>query len=119
MYSVMNDTKRKELRNAMIHDMPFPPPYVVKTVKEIESEKHIFDEDVTYQGDRSEETLRLEIWDFKNIERIKIRPRYWEYQGRLIADKLIDETDIFTEILHKYNIPYEETNGTYIIYGYK
>ncbi len=114
----MNNTKWKELRNAMIHDMPFPPPYVVKTVKEIESEKHLFDDDVTYQWDWSEETLR-QIWDFKNIERIKIRPRYWEYQGKLMPHKVIDETDMFIKILQKYNIPYEEANGTYIIYGYK
>lgn len=39
-------------------------------------------------------------------------------QGRLIADEIIDETEEFISILKKYNIPYEEDNGCFIIYGY-
>lgn len=40
-------------------------------------------------------------------------------EGRLIESKVIDETDEFLEILKKFNIPIEEQNGTYIIYGYR
>ena len=40
-------------------------------------------------------------------------------EGRLIESKVIDETDEFLKILKKFNIPFEEQNGTYIIYGYR
>lgn len=37
LFSVMNDTKWNELRNA-IEDLPFPPPYIIKGVLEEEKE---------------------------------------------------------------------------------
>jgi len=38
---------------------------------------------------------------------------------RLIPDEITDETDDFISILEKYNIPFEESNGVFIIYGYR
>lgn len=117
MYSIMNNTKWKELQNAMIHDLPFPPPYKMKTIGEKETVDHIFDKDVWYHGDWTDECLCF--GDYKNIEWIKVRPRYIQHQGKYVTDKLIDETEKFIEILIKYNIPYEEENGTFLISGYK
>ncbi|MBD5088161.1 MAG: hypothetical protein HDT30_05020 [Clostridiales bacterium] len=34
--SYMNDTKWNELRYAMLNKMPFPPPYIIKTLFESE-----------------------------------------------------------------------------------
>jgi len=116
MYSCMNDTKWKELQTAM-DGLPFPPPYVLKTVCEEETAQHKFDNDVWYIGDWSDEAL---LWgDFYAIEWVKIRPCYTEHQGRLIPDKLIDETEDFLTVLKKINVPFEEQNGTYTIYGYR
>ncbi len=56
---------------------------------------------------------------FYAVEYIKIRPRLLKVQGRLIKDKVIDETEAFLSVLKKYNIPYDEQSGTYIIYGYR
>ena len=56
---------------------------------------------------------------FYAVEWIKIRSRILEHQGRLIESKVIDETEKFLAILIKYSIPYEEQDGTYIIYGYR
>ena len=53
------------------------------------------------------------------VEWVKVRPRILLQQGRLIPDKVTDETELFIEGLKRYNIPYEEVNGTIIIYGYR
>lgn len=114
---VMNNTKWKELQNAMIQEMSFPPPYVLKYVTETESERHEFGEDVTWIGDWSDEAM---CWgDYYLIEWIKIHPRYLEYQGKLIPKKMIDETEQLKFILQKHSIPYEEDDGVFIVYGYK
>lgn len=116
LFSVMNDTKWRELQNS-VRELPFPPPFSLKNVCVDEKAVHKFNEDVSYWGDWSDESF---FWgDFFAIEWIKVRPRYKKHQGQLIADKIIDETKQFVEILTKYNIPYEEDNGAFIIYGYK
>ena len=61
----------------------------------------------------------IDATSFYAVEWIKVRPCRLEHQGRLIESKVIDETDQFLEILQKLNIPYDEQNGTYIIYGYR
>ena len=121
--SVMNNTKWKELKNG-ISELPFPPPFVIKTVDDEETEYHQFNEDVYYGGDWGlylDNYLGGDVYatPFYAIEWIKIRPRMLKHQGRLIQSKLIDETEEFLAILEKYNIPYEEQNGTYLIYGYR
>lgn len=117
LFGLMNHTKWRELQNAMTQEMSFPPPYVLKSINETESELHEFKEDVTWIGDWGDEAM---CWgDYYLIEWIKIRPRYLEHQGKLIPKKVIDETEQLNFILEKYSIPYEEDNGVYIIYGYK
>ena len=121
--SVMNNTKWKELKKG-VSSLPFLPPFVIKSVDEEESEYHYFDEDEYYSGDWGMDLgdyLGGDIYatPFYAIEWIKIRPRILEHQGRLIESKVIDETEEFLAILKKYNIPYNEQNGTYIIYGYQ
>ncbi len=113
MYSIMNNTKWRELQNA-IKGLPFPPPYQMRCITD-EIEPICFNEDVSYWGDWTDEAM----FPFFNIEWIKVRPRYLKYRGNLINDELIDETEEFVAILKKYSIPYDEENGAYIIYGYK
>ena len=113
MYSVMNDTKWRELQQA-INELLFPPPYELKYVTD-EEDPLEFNEDVTYIGDWSDEPLT----PFFRIEWIKVRPRYRKYRGRLIQEELVDETEEFIYLLKKYYIPYEEKQGTFIIYGYR
>lgn len=117
LYGLMNNTKWKELQNAMTQEMSFPPPYVLKTITEIENEQHDFTEEVTWLGDWGDEAM---CWgDYYLIEWVKIRPRYLQYQANLILEKMIDETNQLESILDKYSIPYEEEHGVYIIHGYK
>ena len=120
--SVMNNTKWRELKKG-ISELPFLPPFVIKSVDEQETDWHNFDKDEYNSRDWGlylDNYLGGDIYavPFYAVEWIKIRPRLLKFQGRLIKDKVIDETKDFLAILKKNNIPYDEKNGTYIIYGY-
>lgn len=114
LYSVMNNTKWKELQSA-IDTLPFPPPYQIKYVLKETPHPKTFGEDAWYWGDWSDEVLT----PFYAVEWICVRPRYTRHRGMLINDELIDETQEFISVLQKASIPYEEENGAYYIYGYK
>ena len=122
--SYMNNTKWKEFRVAMEDEMPFAPPYIYKTLFEEEKGEYFdFSKDVITSGTY---TYHYDIesfadWDYKIIEWVKVRPRYYEYDGGRWAGKktMHDAEPEFVEIMNKYSIPYEVENGTYIIYGYK
>lgn len=115
--SYMNDTKWNELRNAMLNEMPFPPPFTAKYLFENDDEGMNFQEDVYCLGDWEDYDGYLDNWFA--VEWIKIRPRYLKRRGVLIEPKIIDGEDTFIRILEKYNIPYNESNGTFCIYGYR
>ena len=116
--SYMNDTKWNELRHAMLEEMPFPPPYVIKWIyKECENEDFL--EDVSYLGDWNEALAFGDRVHGAAIEWMKIRPRYLKYQGKLVPPKLIDASAEFEAILNRLHIPYEAEDGAYCIYGYK
>lgn len=114
----MNDKKWNELRRAMLEEMPFPPPYIVKWVYK-DCEEKDFDEDVYYWGAWKEAlSFNDRVYGIA-IEWMKIRPRYLKCRGRLIPPELVDASAEFEGILDKYHIPYEQENGTYCIYGYR
>jgi hypothetical protein len=114
----MNDTKWLELQGA-IRDLPFPPPYIVKCLTDTnEMISGNFDEIPEYLGDWSgfnEEGLP----PFFNIEWMKISPRYAISRGQLVKKEVLDEYPQLLSILEKNNIPFEERDGLFIIYGYK
>ncbi|MDE5556289.1 MAG: hypothetical protein K2J32_01165 [Ruminococcus sp.] len=119
--SYMNDTKWNELRNAMMNEMPFSPPYIVKFLFEDKAEREeYFFQDVYYSCDWYY-VFAIENHYFNGafaVEWIKVRPRYLKYRGQLIEPEIIEAENEFIEILKKYSIPYEESNGVYCIYGY-
>lgn len=116
--SVMNDTKWLELQSA-VGRLPFPPPYVEKRVLDASTfEEVIIADNPQFVGDWSpfyQEGMSL----FFAIEYIKVRPRFATYQGRLVAPEIRDATKEFEEILRELHIPFEEEEGTFIIYGYR
>ncbi|QAA32287.1 DUF6678 family protein [Clostridium manihotivorum] len=114
MYSLMNNTKWRELQSA-VKTLQFPPPYQIKYVHMDTLYPETFDNIPWYYGDWSNEA----ITPFYSIEWIRVQPVCRYHQGQLIDDGIIDETNEFLSILNKYSIPYEELNGTYFIYGYK
>lgn len=116
MVQVLDEISWKKLQEA-VRGLPFPPPYVLKDVCEEKQEYHKFEDDVYYWGDWSDEALLN--GNFFAIEWIKVRPRYKQKQGRLVNDKIIDERGKFKEILEKCNIPFNEEDNMFIIYGYQ
>jgi len=109
--SIMNRTKWLEFQTAMYDELPFPPAYSRKDVLDIGYEP--FTEDAWYLGDYEEG-----LQPFYSIEWIEVRPRIIKSQGRLVKGKVECIEEKFISILKKYNIPYKDNNGSYLIYGY-
>ncbi|SHG89781.1 hypothetical protein SAMN05443549_10865 [Flavobacterium fluvii] len=116
--SIMNDTKWLKLQSS-IKKLPFPPPYIEKLILENKAFEDVQINDAPeWFGDWSpfyQEGMCL----FFAIEYMKVRPRYAEHAGNLVAPKIHDETEEFEQLLKELHIPYEEDNGTFMIYGYK
>lgn len=116
--AVMNDTKWLELQSA-IDKLPFPPPYVEKLILDNKAFEEVEISDAPeWIGDWSpfyREGMSL----FFAIEYLKVKPRYSEHIGRLVAPKIYDEANEFEQLLKELHIPFENDKGTYIIYGYK
>lgn len=113
LVSIMNDTKWRELQDAVINTLLFPPPYQGKYLLDDRLYPEEFETDVSYWGDWIEG-----IAPFYTVEWIRVRPRYLKYRGRLVSPEVIDITDDFAKLLKELSIPYRQENETYTIYGY-
>lgn len=111
-FSLMNDTKWKELLND-IHSLEFPPAFCLKDILSEEVPQIVIKP--TYWGDWSLELL----YPFFSIEWMEISPYYYNHRGNLIESELIDETEEVLGILKRNNIPYEVKGKNIVIYGYK
>lgn len=117
--SIMNDTKWLKLQKG-IENLPFPPAYNEKLVQWDNAQFRFenLKSEPTFTGNWSsywEEGLPI----FFTIEWLEIRPILQKHQGRLVAPKIIDETKECIQLLNSLHIPFEQENGTVIIYGYK
>ncbi|WP_088068135.1 DUF6678 family protein [Gottfriedia luciferensis] len=112
--SVMNNTKWRQLKEVVLTTLPFVPPLQIKTVLEDTPNPQDFDNDnnVYGSGDWMDGVPR------PLIEWIRVRPMRLESNGLNITPKVIDISNEFLEILHKYKIPYKIDNNTIYIYGY-
>ena len=114
--SYMNNTKWNKFVYAMSKEMSIAVPYDYKT---------LFDNYYTELFDVFYDRESFNNYNFKSIEWVKVKPRFYEsiYRGRLIPDEKIfyDVSQEFVSLMKKYSIPYEydEANEVYIIYGYK
>ena len=115
LYSLMNNTKWKELISAIKEKIPNIP-IKYKTLFEEEAPTNFW----TMAGDEYFEYLNM-----VSIEwfRISCEIKEIKHRGRLIEDKLIiyDKRAEIYEILKNFNIPYEydEIENAFVIYGYK
>lgn len=121
--SCMNNTKWNRFRTAMLEEMPFPPPYEIKTLFDEDDTfiKNFAAQDAGYQGCYIDEDF-VDL-NYKVIEYLIIKTRYYDTAGgRLVPQKIWhDATAPFLELMRKYHIPYvpyETTNDTFVIYGY-
>lgn len=115
LYSLMNNTKWKELITAIKEKIP-DIPIKYKILFEEEAPTYYW----TMAGDEHFEYLNM-----KSIEwfRISCEIKEIKHRGKLIEDKLIiyDKRAEIYEILKNFNIPYEydEIENAFVVYGYK
>ena len=112
--SVMNNTKWRQLKEAVLTTLPFVPPLQIKMVLEDTPNPQNFenDNDDYGSGDWMDGVPRL------LIEWIRDRPGRLGSMGLIIPPKVIDISKEFLEILNKFKIPYKIDNNTIYIYGY-
>lgn len=121
--SVMNTTKWREVKK-VVEDISFQPPFIIKKLDEEETEYHFLDKDSYHENDWGlylNNYLGGDIYavPYFAVKWIKVKPRILQEQGKLLPPKVIDKTEEFVAGLKKHNIPYEEMNGSFVIYGYK
>ena len=115
LYSLMNNTKWKELISAIKEKTPNIP-IKYKTLFEEDTSAYYW----TMAGDEHFEYLNM-----KSVEwfRISYKIKEIKHRGRLIEDKVIiyDKRAEIYEILKNFNIPYEydEIENAFVVYGYK
>lgn len=110
---ILNDTKWRELQEAVMNNLLFTPPYQAKYLLENVVHPEEFEDDVWYLGDWDEGIL-----PFYSVEWIRVRPRYVKDRGALIDPEVIDITDDFLDLLKKISIPYRLDHDSVYIYGY-
>ena len=110
--SFMNATKWRELRGAVLDELPFPPLFQMQPVLGPRHEPHPPQVMNFYGG------WDCDLEPFWHVEWIQVRPRYERGRGALIAPVIEDCSDQFRAMLDRLNIPFAERDGDFWIYGY-
>jgi hypothetical protein len=100
----MNDTKWRELVEAVQTELPFEPFSVARYLR---------NPDDIPLGD-------FLHWEHLNVatEWVKVHTRTEVHRGMLVPPAIIECTDQFRSILERLNIPYSEDNGIFTVYGH-
>jgi len=116
LVSVMNDTKWRELQKAVRSELPFAPTYQLKAVFYPDPHPEQFEPGVNCLGDWSDECL----FPFYEIEWVRICPilLYRPLWRRTEAPEVRSIEPELLAILHRYNIPYRQDEGSIWIFGY-
>ena len=111
--SYMNDTRWRELRDA-VETLPFPPVFQRQDVLGPREPLWVSDQ-MSCLGDWSHEGLE----PFFMIEWIRVVPKLWAEQGRLIPMKQVGDCTVeLREALDRLRLPYREDGRGFWIYGY-
>ena len=118
---VMNDTKWLELQTAILSIPEFEPAYNIQLLTDNITYSPIFEQVPTYLGSWEfiYENYEYSLPPFFKIEWIAIQPLYAVRRGRLVEPEIIDKSSMLLDILHKFHIPFEKAEHTFVIYGYK
>lgn len=114
LQSFMNNTKWKELREAM-DALEHSPAFIVKYLLNEEQETPDFEDIPRYAGDWSEDCFSASF----AIEWLKIHAKFRSFQGHLLPDAVADFSDVIQAALEKHHIPYEKQGDIFTIFGYK
>ena len=111
--SVMNETKWRELRSAVMDELPFAPAFQRKNILEPHPYPETFETNVYYCGDWS-----VGIHQSSEIEWIRVRPRRLVHRGHLVPDAIDDIEVQFIAVLHRIGIPFLRESESILVYGY-
>lgn len=118
LYQVMDDTNWRALQMAMLTEMPFPPPYILKKIDERLFElRNNYQDNIHHYGDWSEKALCR--GEYHWIESIEIIPIFQRQIDNDVVMQMVDATEILVNILKKNQIPFEKEENRICIYGYK
>ena len=111
--SYMNDTRWRELREA-VETLSFPPVFQRQDVVGPREALWASDQ-MSCLGDWSHEGLE----PFFMIEWIRVVPKLWAEQGRLLPMKQVGDCTVeLREALDRLRLPYREDGRGFWIYGY-
>lgn len=105
--SVMNNTKWRELADAMTSNLDFEPQVRVRYL--LDERTYGFSH-LDWGSVRSRENRYIEWMDLDPIRH--------DHVGRLVSDLEMDFTLWLKQALQKHSIPFSEDNGIFRIYGY-
>ncbi|MFN4296057.1 MAG: DUF6678 family protein [Brevundimonas sp.] len=110
--SFMNATKWRELRDAVLNELPFPPMFQMQPILGPRFDPYPPYVPGHYGG-----------WDhdlepFWHVEWVQVRPRYERGRGVLVTPVIEDCSEQFRAILDRLNVPYAERGQDFWIYGY-
>lgn len=120
--SCMNNTKWRELRDAMMSEMPFSPPYMTKFLfEETESDHTVLMKACQPYNWYYVYSVEGECFDAAfAIEWIRIFPRIKVTRSGYPSTYTENAEKALCDILNKYSIPFEkDENGIFCIYGYR
>ena len=111
--SFMNETRWRELSEAVYAELPFPPAFQLQSVVGERDPLANPDSLAGAWGGWSE------LYPSWSIEWLRIVPRCRKHLGRLVADEVVDCTDAFRSLLQRLHVPFREDEArTFWIYGY-
>ncbi|MFN3500997.1 MAG: DUF6678 family protein [Allorhizobium sp.] len=113
--SHMNDTKWRELCRAVNDELPFAPPYQVKYLLSETPHPDELEVAPSYHGDWAQ-TPEAAMGIF--IEWLKVSPRVSCPVGQLVEPRVEDCSELFRAMLKRLNIPLQERDGFFMIYGH-
>ena len=111
--SFMNETRWRELCEAVYAELPFPPAFQLQPV--VGERQPLADPDSLAGGWGG----WSELYPSWSIEWLRVVPRCREHRGRLVPDGMVDVAVAFRGLLQRLRIPYREDEAnTFWIYGY-
>ena len=113
--SHMNDTKWRELCQAVNTELAFAPPYQVKLLLSETPYPEEYDAAPAYYGDWAQ-TPEASMGIF--IEWLKVTPRVSLPVKQCAESSVEDCSEPFRVILKRLNIPFRQRDGIFIIYGH-
>lgn len=112
--SVMNETKWRELANAVETELSFRPAYQMKLVLEAEPYPADFEKDTHYECEWS----GAEMPSYKFIEWLRVRPRILRPNRQTMSASVESIEAEFLAIVKRLGIPHRVDGDCVWIYGY-